>query len=203
MTSLCVLVCTFNIQKMMNLNMPLVDGKVTFNATLFALVRTALKVQCQGTYSSSSRKVQTLYTIITTTFMHYCIGCPECSTKCNVDLKKKLLILFPTMAEKQINGVLAKDDGRSKFAYGDQRLIITYHTDETIGKKYAALLIQHIWRSRAARTRKVMEMFQGSQGTIRLRVSEDYHEHVQCVMLSMCIYPLRLVHGQYQTQALT
>ena len=32
----------------MNLNMPLVDGKVTFNATLFALVRTALKVQCQG-----------------------------------------------------------------------------------------------------------------------------------------------------------
>ena len=28
--------------------MPLVDGKVTFNATLFALVRTALKVQCQG-----------------------------------------------------------------------------------------------------------------------------------------------------------
>ena len=42
------------------------------------------------------------------------IGCPECSTKCNVDLKKKLLILFPTMAEKQINGVLAKEDGRSK-----------------------------------------------------------------------------------------
>ena len=35
----------------MNLNMPLVDGKVTFNATLFALVRTALKVQCQGMYN--------------------------------------------------------------------------------------------------------------------------------------------------------
>lgn len=36
------------VQKMMKLNMPLVDGQVTFNATLFALVRTSLKVQCQG-----------------------------------------------------------------------------------------------------------------------------------------------------------
>ena len=47
--------------------------------------------------------------------VYYCmymyVGCPECSTKCNVDLKKKLLILFPTMAEKQISGVLAKEDG--------------------------------------------------------------------------------------------
>ena len=51
------------------------------------------------------------------------VGCPECSTKCNIDLKKKLLILFPTMAEKQISGVLAKEDGRPKinvnFAYGN------------------------------------------------------------------------------------
>lgn len=36
---------------MMNLNLPLVDGKVTFNATLFALVRTSLKVTCQGIYT--------------------------------------------------------------------------------------------------------------------------------------------------------
>lgn len=43
--------------------------------------------------------------------------------------------------------------------------------DETIGKKYAALLIQHIWRRRAARTRKVMEMFRGSEGVVRLKVS--------------------------------
>ena len=49
-------------------------------------------------------------------------------------------------------------------------MILMHLVDETVGKKYAALLIQHIWRSRAARTRKVMEMFQGSQGTIRLRV---------------------------------
>ena len=28
--------------------MPIVDGKVTFNATLFALVRTTLKIHCQG-----------------------------------------------------------------------------------------------------------------------------------------------------------
>ena len=35
---------------MMKLNMPLVDGQVTFDATLFALVRTALKVECQGIY---------------------------------------------------------------------------------------------------------------------------------------------------------
>ena len=50
----------FVFQKMMNLNMPFVDSKVTFNATLFALVRTALKVQCQGTYVSSifSREFQ-------------------------------------------------------------------------------------------------------------------------------------------------
>ena len=126
------------------------------------------------------------------------VGCPECSTKCNVDLKKKLLILFPTMAEKQIDRVLASDGGMSTaspfctstFAvytmhedihYGYNTvmphfsLVLSYtHTDETVGKKYAALLIQHIWRSRAARTRKVMEMFQGSQGTIRLRVREGW-----------------------------
>ena len=57
-------------------------------------------------------------------------------------------------------------------------MILTYHADETVGKKYAALLIQHIWRSRAARTRKVMEMFQGSQGTIRLRVRLGCYVHV-------------------------
>lgn len=33
---------------MMKLNMPLIDGQVTFNATLFALVRTSLKVPCEG-----------------------------------------------------------------------------------------------------------------------------------------------------------
>ena len=32
----------------MKLNMPLIDGQVTFNATLFALVRTSLKVPCEG-----------------------------------------------------------------------------------------------------------------------------------------------------------
>ena len=60
-----------------------------------------------------------------------CAGCPECSTKCNIDLKKKLLILFPTMAEKQINGVLAKEDGRSKFAHGDHRLINDFFHTKT------------------------------------------------------------------------
>ena len=79
------------------------------------------------------------------------------------------------MAEKQINDVLPKEDGKSTI-----KLRVSFHPidvstmscdlDETIGKKYAALLIQHIWRSRAARTRKVMEMFQGSQGMIRLKV---------------------------------
>ena len=86
------------------------------------------------------------------------------------------------MAEKQISGVLAKEDGINLMMIS---IIILwyfindsnpYHAEETVGKKYAALLIQHIWRSRAARTRKVMEMFQGSQGTIRLRVSDEYRE---------------------------
>ena len=39
------------------------------------------------------------------------LGCPECATKCNIDLKKKMMILFPTMAEKQISEVLPKEDG--------------------------------------------------------------------------------------------
>ena len=56
-------------------------------------------------------------------------------------------------------------------------MILMYHADETVGKKYAALLVQHIWRSRAVRTRKVIEMFQGSQGTIRLRVRLGYYIH--------------------------
>ena len=33
---------------MMNMNMPLVDGKVTFHATLFGLVKTALGIGCSG-----------------------------------------------------------------------------------------------------------------------------------------------------------
>ena len=36
------------LQKMAKLNMSLIDGKVTFNATLFALVRTSLRIQCEG-----------------------------------------------------------------------------------------------------------------------------------------------------------
>ena len=44
-------------QKMVQMNMPLVDGEgsnVSFNATLFALVRTSLKIQCAGTYTMYS-----------------------------------------------------------------------------------------------------------------------------------------------------
>ena len=58
--------------------------------------------------------------------------------------------------------------------YSDEKCdnyMLQIYSDETIGKKYAALLIQHVWRSRAARTRKVLEMFQGSEGRIRLKVS--------------------------------
>ena len=35
-------------QKMMDLNMPLVDEKVTFHATLFGLVKTSLDIGCSG-----------------------------------------------------------------------------------------------------------------------------------------------------------
>ena len=64
--------------------------------------------------------------------------------------------------------------------------MISFYSDETIGKKYAALLIQHIWRSRAARTRKVLEMFQGSEGRIRLKVSSTFlpiKDIVECIRL--------------------
>ena len=33
---------------MMDLNMPLVNDKVTFNATLFGLVKTSLSIGCTG-----------------------------------------------------------------------------------------------------------------------------------------------------------
>ena len=72
--------CTFInfVQKMMNLNMPLVDGKVTFNATLFALVRTSLKVQCQGTCMHMCTRFQSSFlnglvqTLRNRLFVHYC-----------------------------------------------------------------------------------------------------------------------------------
>lgn len=39
----------FPIQRLVGMNMPLnSDGTVTFNATLFALVRTALKIKTEG-----------------------------------------------------------------------------------------------------------------------------------------------------------
>ena len=44
----CIVCSTGTTQKMIKMNMPIVDGKVTFNATLLALVRTSLKIQCTG-----------------------------------------------------------------------------------------------------------------------------------------------------------
>lgn len=43
----------FFLQRLVAMNMPLnSDGMVTFNATLFALVRTALKIKTEGTTKS-------------------------------------------------------------------------------------------------------------------------------------------------------
>ena len=41
-------VCGLHTQKMMDLNMPLVNDKVTFNATLFGLVKISLSIGCTG-----------------------------------------------------------------------------------------------------------------------------------------------------------
>ena len=35
---------------MIKMNMPLEDGKVTFNSTLFGLVKAALNIDCSGMY---------------------------------------------------------------------------------------------------------------------------------------------------------
>lgn len=45
--------CIIYLQRLVSMNMPLnSDGTVTFNATLFALVRTALKIKTEGVYVS-------------------------------------------------------------------------------------------------------------------------------------------------------
>lgn len=46
-------ILVFFLQRLVAMNMPLnSDGMVTFNATLFALVRTALKIKTEGTTKS-------------------------------------------------------------------------------------------------------------------------------------------------------
>ena len=40
-----------------------------------------------------------------------CTGCPECLQKCNVELKEKLRILFPTCEQKILDDVLPVEDG--------------------------------------------------------------------------------------------
>jgi len=49
------------LQRLVAMNMPLnSDGTVTFNATLFALVRTALKIKTEGLSDSIISKVKTV-----------------------------------------------------------------------------------------------------------------------------------------------
>lgn len=114
-------------KKMMRLNIPVrqvpVDGvevkMVTFNATLFALVRTTLGIDCKG--------------------------CADCKKKCNIELRGKLIALFPNMSQSRFDEVLAKE------------------TDETVADEYAALLVQAEWRGFTLRRRRIVDIFQGSE----------------------------------------
>lgn len=48
--------CPWCAQRLVAMNMPLnSDGTVTFNATLFALVRTSLKIKTEGVYGGVGR----------------------------------------------------------------------------------------------------------------------------------------------------
>lgn len=50
-------------QRLVGMNMPLnSDGTVTFNATLFALVRTALKIKTEGTEHPNSSYTAYVFT---------------------------------------------------------------------------------------------------------------------------------------------
>lgn len=113
-------------RKMIQMNMPLKDKEnslVSFNATLFALVRNSLEIQCSG--------------------------CPDCTRRCNIDLRNRLKILFPTMPIKKIDEVLP------------------YENDPTVGEEYAALLVQRIWRAYIMRRRKVLEIFHESKRVLK------------------------------------
>lgn len=46
-----------------------------------------------------------------------CTGCSECLQKCNVELKEKLRILFPTCEQKILDDVLPVEDGKSLVCY--------------------------------------------------------------------------------------
>ena len=112
--------------------MPIVDGKVTFNATLFALVRTTLKIHCQGMWYgcgmilrlyiyTRTMRIHIIYIPIhmcTYTYTHththtHTVGCPDCTRKCNIDLHDKLKILFPNMANKRIIAVIPTENGKN------------------------------------------------------------------------------------------
>lgn len=55
----------FFCQRLVAMNMPLnSDGTVTFNATLFALVRTALKIKTEGQYGRPHKQTHTLCILI-------------------------------------------------------------------------------------------------------------------------------------------
>ncbi|CAI8010565.1 Voltage-dependent L-type calcium channel subunit alpha-1C [Geodia barretti] len=106
-------------RKMMDLNMPLVDEKVTFHATLFGLVKTSLDIGCSG--------------------------CLECLHKCNVELKEKLRVLFPTCEQRILDQVLPVEDV------------------STVRRGYAVHLIQTRWRAFVRKRNETIQIFQGRE----------------------------------------
>ncbi|KAM9185207.1 voltage-dependent L-type calcium channel subunit alpha-1S isoform 1-T1 [Mergus octosetaceus] len=53
--------CKFALQRLVCMNMPLnSDGTVTFNATLFALVRTALKIKTEGNFEQANEELRAI-----------------------------------------------------------------------------------------------------------------------------------------------
>ena len=62
---------TFHDQRLVAMNMPLnSDGTVMFNATLFALVRTALRIKTDGKHTPNTRANTPIHTHTTNTHIH-------------------------------------------------------------------------------------------------------------------------------------
>lgn len=95
---------------------------MTFTATLFGVVRTSLKIHCEG--------------------------CANCATACNPELRRKLKVLFPTIADSVLDEALPTG------------------SVPTVAHEYAARLVQDCWRSFVLRRRKTLQAFQGERRTL-------------------------------------
>ena len=116
----------------------------------------------------------------------WCTGCLECLHKCNVELKEKLRVLFPTCEQRILDQVLPVEDGKSSFSHALLHLILQCYiinvfmcVVSTVRRGYAVHLIQTRWRAFVRKRNETIQIFQGRER--RSLIVSTFTNYNQCL----------------------